>query len=117
MNIVLGETQGRTLAERHVVLPLDVFAVQGQSELIKSYCVIESLTLQELAQMDHWIDLHVKLLENYGKKNWDFCIQALEHLMGRWNGEIDSFYQNLLARVQQYRTSDPGPDWTPAVLR
>lgn len=117
MNIVLGEVQGRTLAERHVVLPLDMFKIQGQPELVKSYCVIESLSLEELAQIDYWVDLHVKLIENYGKQNWNFCLQALEHLMGRWNGEIDSFYQNLLDRVQQYQISDPGPDWIPAIPR
>jgi hypothetical protein len=32
--------------------------------------------------------------------------------MGKWNGEVDSFYSNLLERVQQYKANPPDADWT-----
>jgi len=32
--------------------------------------------------------------------------------VGRWNGELDSFYSNLLERVQTHQATPPGDYWT-----
>ena len=56
-------------------------------------------------------NLHRKLIENYRKKNWDYCEQAIEHLKGLWNGEVDSFYNEIEQRVAKYKEQDPGADW------
>jgi hypothetical protein len=32
--------------------------------------------------------------------------------LGKWNGEVDSFYTEIDARVKAYKDQDPGPDWT-----
>jgi hypothetical protein len=32
--------------------------------------------------------------------------------LGRWNGEVDSFYNEMDARVKNYKEQDPGSDWT-----
>jgi hypothetical protein len=31
--------------------------------------------------------------------------------MGKWNSELDSFYSDLLLRVQAYRQTPPGDEW------
>jgi hypothetical protein len=36
----------------------------------------------------------------------------LEHLTGKWGGQLDTFYQNLNQRVLGFKENDPGPDWT-----
>jgi hypothetical protein len=33
-------------------------------------------------------------------------------LMGRWGGELDTFYEDLLIRVLTYKKENPGSDWS-----
>lgn len=117
MNIILGEQQAQALSERYVILPLDTFCVEGHTQLIKSYCVIETLPAEDLPQVNAWRNLHLQLIENYYKKNWTFCLQCIEHLIGHWNKEIDSFYLDLASRMRSYQEKDPGPDWTGFINR
>lgn len=117
MNIVLGRERVQDLVGKYVVLALDSFQVPGHQEPVVSYCVVENTPISDLKNLDNLINLHEKLIANYHKKNWNFCEQALEHLMGRWNGELDSFYRDLSGRVSKYRDQDPGPEWTGVIVR
>ena len=117
MNIVIGEDKAQHLRDRYTVLSLDTFRVQGHEDLIRSYCVIESVPLQEMKQLDQWRDLHENLMINYGRQNWNYCEQALEHLQGKWNQEMDSFYQDLQERVQSRKPHGVDPAWTPVIDR
>lgn len=117
MNIILGEDRAQSLSDRYTVLPLDTFYMRQSGQNVKSYCVVESLPVAELYQFDQWYDLHGKLIENYAKQNWDFCEQAIEHLLGKWNKELDTFYQDLLMRVRARKPHGVDPDWTPLIER
>jgi hypothetical protein len=50
-------------------------------------------------------------------KNWKYCRDAIEHLQGKWRGELDSFYDTLLDRIKDFEIVDPGSDWTGIVTR
>lgn len=117
MNIVLGLEQVKDLADRYVVLPLDSFQIPGRPDPVVSYCVVENAGMADLTRLDSLVNLHEKLIANYGKKNWNFCQQAIEHLRGRWNGELDSFYDDMIDRINQFIEQDPGPDWSPVIVR
>jgi hypothetical protein len=41
----------------------------------------------------------------------------LEHLQGRWSGELDSFYQSLAQRIEQYQTKQVDQAWDGVVDR
>jgi hypothetical protein len=95
-------------------LELDLFQTNTQETPVPAYCLVENVPIQELAQADQWRDLHGKLMENYRRANWAFCEQALEHLIGKWNGEVDSFYQDLRQRVENLRDQGRSQsDWDP----
>lgn len=117
MNIVIGEDRAIGLAARYIVLTLDTFRVDAQTDPVKSFCVIETVPIDQLAQIEHWQDLHENLIVNYGKKNWDYCLQAIEHLMGRWNGQVDSFYVNLAARITTQMNRAADDTWSPIIDR
>jgi hypothetical protein len=57
------------------------------------------------------------LIENYHKRNWNFCFQAIEHLQGKWNGQVDSFYDILLARVQSLSQQQLDDQWDGVIDR
>ena len=117
MNIVLGEENARPLQDRYTVLSLDTFRVSGHDQTIRSYCVIETVPLSEISQILQWRDLHENLMINYARQNWQFCEQAIEHLMGKWNREVDSFYQDILTRIQARKPYGVDPAWSATIER
>lgn len=111
MNIILGKESIEGLDERYIVLPLDKLRVQGSNMPITAYCLVETVPLNEMLELEQFKILHEKLMDNYAKKNWNFCLQAIEHLMGKWNCDLDSFYQELMHRINKYQQQDPGETW------
>lgn len=111
MNIVLGEEHIKDLESKYVVLELDTFRVIGQLEPVTAYCIAENLAVGDIIQADKLRDLHNNLMKNYRLKNWSYCEQALEHLQGKWRGQLDSFYQSLSQRISDLREQKLDPQW------
>jgi hypothetical protein len=59
--------------------------------------------------------LHENLIKNLALKNWDFCEQAIEQLMGKWGGELDTFYEDIRSRVNRLKTLTLDDSWTPVI--
>jgi hypothetical protein len=113
MYIIFGKELADQAGEKYTVLELDTIQLEPNSTCVPSYCLVEKeqIPLAEIAQMEHYIKLHHKLMENYRRKDWNFCKQALEHLHGRWGGTVNSFYDTLTTRINQFQQADPGNDW------
>lgn len=112
----MGDQITNEIQDKYIVLELDQFQKDQQHPPVSAYCLVENVPLDELPQADHWQDLHAKLMENYRKANWTFCEQALEHLEGRWNGEVDSFYQELRQRIQDWNGQElSASHWDPVI--
>ena len=115
MHIILGEKNIREVSDKYVVLEMDVFRTSDQQELTSAFCLIENVPIHELSEVDRYRDLHQQLIKNYRAANWKFCEDALEHLQGRWNGEVDSFYSVISQRIQQHKQSPDPKHWDPAI--
>lgn len=111
MNIIFDD-QLDTISDRYTVLELDTFKMLPMHELKTAYCVIETIPITELNTIEQFSNLHRELMENYRKRNWNFCFQALEHLQGRWNGEIDSFYSEMFKRIKHLESMQLSDNWT-----
>ena len=100
MHIVMGNEVADQLRERFTVLELETFTEDDKD--ITAYCVIpaDKIPLGEMALLDQWTDLHANLIKEYYKQNNQFCIDAIEHLMGKFSGELDSFYEEILNRIK-----------------
>jgi hypothetical protein len=70
-----------------------------------------------MVNIDQTVELHNNLVRNYGLRNWNYCVDAIEHLRGRWNGELDSFYDSIIERVDTLRESNLGDDWNSTIVR
>jgi hypothetical protein len=97
---------------KYMLLPLDTFHFAAAEKNSTAYCLIENTPIQEMFSVDQYLDLHQNLIKNYYLRNWNYCEQAIEQLLGRWNGELDSFYENLLQRVKKYQVTPPGNNFT-----
>jgi adenylate cyclase len=111
MNIILGEENVKDVGDRYIVLELDTMRFSGSNEAVTAYCLVEQVPLEEMFVVTNFRELHTNLMKNYRLRNWKFCEDALEHLRGKWRGELDSFYNTLAARVAAYQANDPGADW------
>jgi len=105
------------LGEKFILLELDTFFDQDADQLVPAYCLIEQIPLEEYATLDAYKETHHNLLRFYRQRHWTYCEHAIEKLMGKWNGEVDSFYSNLLERVQQHKANPPAADWTGYINR
>jgi hypothetical protein len=116
MNIIFGDTV-KQIADTHTVLELETFKLIPSDRLVTSYCVIDNLPLEEFARLAANKNIHQQLIEQYKQQNWEFCRSAVHSLTGCWNGEMDTFYQHLSKRIDEYAANPPGSDWTGVVIK
>ena len=111
MNIVVGKENVVGLEDRYVILEMDRFKVLNKDQIVDTYCLIENVPLHEIPFVTDFKNLHENLIHSYRKKNWDYCEDAIEKLRGKWNKEVDSFYDNLLERIGELKTQELDQQW------
>lgn len=117
MNIIFGKSQLSSIDSKYTVLELDTLKLPSHVEPVTAYCIVESIPIVEMATIDQYRDLHKNLMKNYRNKNWQYCQEAIGYLKGKWNGELDSFYQSLEERIQKLIDSDLNDEWTGIIDR
>jgi hypothetical protein len=116
MNIIF-EDQIQEVATRYTVLELDTFYYPAVGFSKKSYCVVDNLPIDELRTLEHYKTIHEDLLKYYRQRYWTYCEHAIEGLLGKWNGELDSFYLDLLERVKKYKETPPDETWDGTIVK
>jgi hypothetical protein len=100
------------------ILELDTFFQPGLVDPITVYAVLEntSVPISEIPVIEQQRELHNTMMLEYRQRNWNYCEQALEHLLGKWCGELDSFYQELSTRIDTLKQTTLPEDWTGIVI-
>lgn len=100
MQIIFGKDNAEELRKRYTVLELEQLPVDGYG-VVEAYCVIpaEKIGLNELPKIESWVKLHHDFLHGYKTKQYGYCMQCIEHLMGKFGGEMDSFYEEIQNRI------------------
>jgi len=111
MNILIDSEQIDSYREKYTVLELDTIRIMPSNKEVTAYCVVETIPIMELPLAESKINLHANLMKNYRQRDWNYCHQALDHLIGSWNKELDSFYEDIRSRVNLYMENEPGDDW------
>ena len=111
MNIIIDPDQIDRYRENYTVLELDTIRIVPLNKLVTAYCVVDTIPIVELPLTQSKINLHANLLINYRKRDWNYCHQALDHLIGSWNKELDSFNEDIRSRINAYMKNDPGDHW------
>ena len=116
MNIIIGIDAANEAKEKYTVLPLEDIKFKSHPDLppVTAYCLIENVPLAEIPKLQEQIDLHTKFYENYQKPDFNFCTQALEHLKGKWGGEVDSYYTIMEERISKYKDKE---DFDPVLYK
>lgn len=117
MNIIFGKEHADNLADKYTVLELDTIRFPNNGPEITTYCVVEKINFNNVPMLESMTKLHQSLMTNYRQRNWSTCQEIVSKLIGFWNGELDTFYEDLLKRITTYQENDPGPDWSPVLIK
>lgn len=99
MQIVFGKDNVTQLREKYTVLELE--EVKTPNGMLEPYCVIpvEHIALN-LGQIGPDIALHEKFVQAIKDNDVKLCLDLYEHLLGKFGGELDSFYQIVAERCR-----------------
>lgn len=117
MNIIFGKENAEQLKDKYTVLELDTIQFPNNGPVVTAYCVVEKLSLGHLPMIETMSNLHQSLIIQYKQRNWATCQEIVSKLMGFWNGELDSFYQEMLQRITTYQQTEPDSSWTPVIIK
>lgn len=117
MNIILGEQNAKQFRDKHILLELDTLYFRELNRELKTFCLVENVPILNMNAVEKMRELHANLIENYRKRDWNYCEQALEHLKGFWGHEVDSFYQDLAERIEQLKEQTLDDSWDSRVQR
>jgi hypothetical protein len=110
MNIIFGDSIN-TIPDHYILLELDTFRRTGETETVTAYCLVEKPAVNEFSNMESYKKIHENVIKYYKLREWNYCEQAITGLVGRWGGELDTFYSNLSDRVLKFKESEPPADW------
>jgi len=101
MQVIFSRQAAEQLREKYTVLELETFDVQDT--VLETFCVIpaDKMNLSDLPHLESHIRLHEDFIVQLKDKNYKFCADAIEHLKGKFGGELDSFYDIILERCNK----------------
>lgn len=117
MNIIFAGPEVDSLREKYTVLELDTFRFPPDDRRETAYALVDNVPINEIHRLQEFSDLHHNLMQNYKKRNWKYCEDAIEHLLPFWNGELQSFYEVMFQRVQDLKSQDLNPDWDGSIVK
>lgn len=117
MNIMFGGPEIDELRTKYTVLELDTFKFPPNGKTATAYAIVENIPLSEIHRIGEFSDLHHNFMQEYKKRNWKYCEDALEHLVLAWNGELRSFYETVQQRIAVLKTQTLGQDWDGTISR
>lgn len=100
MQIIFSKEVAQTLKDRFTVLELETFDVEGQ--MLETFCVVsaDKIPVTEMPELERYMNMHDHLAKSIKQKNWNFCLEAIPYLMGKFGGELDSFYEIILDKAK-----------------
>jgi hypothetical protein len=97
MFIVWDKSVVEKLKNNYTVLELETFVKDNRA--VTAYCVVDQVSVAELPTLENSKNLHCRFIEEYKKGNASFCNDLHPFLKGKFNGELDSFYDSIINKI------------------
>jgi hypothetical protein len=100
MQIIFGREAALQAQEKYTVLELETIPVEGGQSL-EAFCVVpvESLVM-EMQSLEQTVRLHEKFVQAVKNDDVDTCQALASQLVGKFGGELDTFYQIINNRCR-----------------
>jgi hypothetical protein len=101
MQIIWDKAAAEQMMKSHTLLELETFDVKGVA--VKTWCVVppEKIGLAGFATLDNLTQIHAAFIKAYYDQNYKLCEDCVEHLMGKFGGELDTFYEEIMSRIKK----------------
>jgi hypothetical protein len=99
MNIIFNREIAEQLKARYTVLELETREEDGVK--LEAFCVVtaDKIPLGELPVLEDHCRIHDKFLKAYHANQYDVVRTLGEDLYGKFGGELDTFYDEILRRI------------------
>lgn len=99
MQIIFGRDVAKQVSERYTVLELETF--RGEQQDVEAFCVVpaDRIPLEDIRRVDELKALHQQFIDSFNSQQYEVCTTLYEQLHGRWSGELDSFYDAILNKI------------------
>jgi len=99
MQLIFNRADAEALREQHTVLELETITKDGVT--LDVFCLVpaDAINLSELAQLGHNTKLHQTFVDSFKNQDYKVCRDLYEHLIGKFGGEVDTFYQEIVQRI------------------
>ena len=101
MNIIFDANIAKEMAEKYTILELDTVMQPGLTTPVTLHALVEVSNIAELATLGFFKEMHIDLIQAYKRNEWLRAIELANGLMGQFNGELDSFYENVIDFCQE----------------
>lgn len=102
MNVIFNREVAEQVKEQYLVLELETFPAGDKQ--VECFCIIEykDIPLEELQNLGHYKKLHEYLVEQIKANNYSNTVkEILPGLKGKFAGELDSFYDEIINRIEK----------------
>jgi hypothetical protein len=101
MYIVWDQAAAAEMQKKHTLLELEYFDVKGIQ--VKTWCVVpaEKLIADGFEHLENNKNLHSAFVKAYYDADYRLCRDLAEHLVGKFGGELDTFYEEILSRINK----------------
>jgi hypothetical protein len=112
MQIIFSRQVADQLREKYTVLELETVPVPEKQAVMETFCVVPAEKIAfEMSGLDQNITLHNQFVQAIKDNNPQLCMGLYEHLLGKFGGELDSFYDVIKQRCESTNsTVVPIPD-------
>ena len=109
--IVLGPVTAERIGDEYFTLPLDCIAVKGKKDGVNISTVFYNPPREQKPFWEHDRDVHGIMLDYYRKQEWKKAIALVEALKGKFNGNMDQYYDLWLERIEEMQNAGLPEDW------
>jgi len=107
VRIVLGTKTAELVKDEYFVLELDKIAVKGKKEGVNIYTVLTNPTTDWNSDRE----VHELMLDYYRQQKWDIARRYVAELQGAFGGQMDTYYEHWLERIDEMSAKSLPGDW------
>ena len=108
--MVIGDNTNAQVSDEYFTLPLDLIAVKGKKEGVHIHTVLMA-TDQEQQSWAGDKALHIHMMADYYAQRFKDAAAECRSLKGKFNGQMDGYYDMWIERCAEMAKSPPGKGW------
>jgi len=109
--IVLGPITAERVGDEYFTLPLDCIAVKGKKEGVNISTVFYNPPREQQPFWEHDREVHGIMLDYYRRQEWSKALALVEALKGKFNGQMDQYYNIWQERIKEMTNAGLSEDW------